>query len=120
MASKNGTEGRVYGGDANLIHVADGNRANVGAQMATMLDMTMRVDAVNDERRTLDQATAQQLCPGCYMIVGFNMLVTLAEENEQSLSELGRTMAAAFTMLADQTETGQGFHPEEITVILDR
>lgn len=120
MTSQNGTEGRVYGGDCDLIHIADGNRATIGAQMATMLDMTMRMDAAQDGRRTLEQAMAQDLCPGCYMIAGLNMLVTLAEQNGQSLSELGRTMAAAFTMLADQAETGQGFHPEEIAVILDR
>lgn len=126
MASKNGTEGRVYGGDCNLIHVADGKRVEVGEDVAAFVDRLMRRKAYSEGRRTYGQTfggfaeEVQQLCPGCYMIVGFNMLVSLAEHNDQDLIELGRTMAAAFTKLADQVESGQGVHIEEITVEMDR
>lgn len=123
MASKNGTDGRVYGGDCDLIHVADGKRVEVGEDVAAFVDRLMRRKAYHEDRRTYAQTLgdeAQQLCPGCYMIVGFNMLVSLAEHNDQDLIELGRTMAAAFTKLADQVESGQGVHIEEITVEMDR
>lgn len=117
MASKNGTDGRVYGGDCDLIHVADGKRADMGKALAGTLDYRMRHFAEMDGRRTADEAAEQDLCPGCYMIVGYNMLVELAQANGQSLEELGRTMAAAFKQLA---ERGDNVSIEEIVVILDR
>lgn len=115
--SQNGTEGRVYGGDCNLIHVADGKRADMGRALATTLDHRMRTAAEFEGRRTHEESLQQDLCPGCYMIVAFNMLTTLAMENGQSMSELGQTMAAAFSQLA---EKGAAFDMEEITVMLDR
>lgn len=114
MASQNGTDGRVYGGDCNLIHIADGQRQIVGSQVATMLEMTMRMNAIEDGRRSVDDGMNQQLCPGCYMIAGFHMLVALAEQNGQDMRELGASMAKAFTALANGSPIG-----EEIDVILD-
>lgn len=118
MASQNGTDGRVYGGDCDLIHVADGKRAELGETLAVQLTKAMRVDAFNRGDRTLEQAATQSLCPGCYMVVGFDMLVTLARQNGQSLQELGRTMARAFDNLAFCDE-GDTACIESIHVILD-
>lgn len=95
-AHNNPTMGRVYGGDTGLIHIADGERANMGAWLADR----MRAEAIADLRRTSAEAREQDLCPGCYMVALFNAAVQLAKENGQSLSELGNSMAAAFQQLA--------------------
>lgn len=112
----NGTLGRVYGGDCELIHVRDGHRTGVGRAIAAEIDMAMCREALASGTRSWNQVATQQLCPGCYMVVGFNAMVTLARSNGQSLSELGRTMAAAFSRLAEcQTDACI----EEILVLLD-
>jgi hypothetical protein len=113
--SRNGTEGRVYGGDPDLIHVEDGGREMLGRFMAAVLDDRMRRDATERGARAPVAAQEQPLCPGCYMVVGFDMLVALAQRNGQSLAELGRSMAAAFTKLAEGGEA----MIEEICVVLD-
>lgn len=113
MASKNGNEGRVYGGDCDLIHIADGKRAEAGQWLARQLDYEMRRRA---QDRTTEQKETQALCPGCYMIAGYNMLIALAEDNDQSLKELGASMAPVFQMLAE----GKEFNREEIEVLLDK
>lgn len=118
--SQNGTDGRVYGGDAVLIHVADGKRADAGRSIAAVIDSEMRGRAVMGGQRTKEQAygpNAFALCPGCYMIVGFNAMVELARQNGQSFRELGRTMAAAFAKLAECGDDAECI--EEINVILD-
>lgn len=115
--SQNGTDGRVYGGDAVLIHVADGRRAAAGRDVARYIDREMRDQAYRRGARTMDDAATQALCPGCYMIVGFNAMVELARQNGQSFRELGRTMAAAFAKLAECGDDAECI--EEINVILD-
>ncbi len=115
MASKNGNDSRVYGGDCALIHVEDGGRENMGKEIAHFLDVTMRTRAVDRGVRSAFEAATQDLCPGCYMIVGYNMMIELARQNDQSMVELGRSMAAVFTALAE----GRPFNHEEIEVILD-
>lgn len=118
--SQNGTDGRVYGGDCDLIHVADGKRAFAGRKMAELMDEWMRSRVAESGARTVEQLwgdDAQALCPGCYMIVGFNMLLTLAKRNGQSVQELGRTMSAAFAKLAECGDTDECI--EEIAVIVD-
>lgn len=116
--TQNGTDGRVYGGDCDLIHVADGKRAALGSAMAFTLENQMRKDAFTRGDRTAAQATNQPLCPGCYMVVGFDMLVTLARQNGQSLQELGRTMAQAFTQLAECDNPDEACI-ESIHVVID-
>lgn len=106
---------RVYGGDTGLIHVADGSRQQLGADMALMLSNRMRVDAMASGARTEQQAIEQNLCPGCYMVVVLNMAIELAKRNGQSLSELGNSLGAAFLQLAD----GGLKDLEHITVQLD-
>lgn len=113
--SQNGTDGRVYGGDAMLIHIKDGTRQRFGKAMADELDWRMRMDAEASGARTPQEAGTQQLCPGCYMIASFHMLVQLAKSNGQSMEELGASMAAAFQALRDGRMIG-----EEINVILER
>jgi hypothetical protein len=55
------------------------------------------------------------LCPGCYMIALYDAAVILAQENGQSLSELGHSMAHIFTQLAQ----GEINLTEEINVMVD-
>lgn len=117
MATQNGTQGRAYGGDCELVHVADGQRAAMGRNVAVVLDSFMRAAAEANGMRSAEDAYTQDLCPGCYMIVAFNMLVCLAEENDQNLQELACTMARAFAKLAEGGKTAARM--EEIEVILD-
>lgn len=119
--TRDGTDGRVYGGDPNLIHVPDGKRRLAGSQAAIAIDGIMR--AISN-RIPWPQRAFKLLCPGCYMIVLFNAAIFLAQRNGQPLTELGRTMARAFTKLADDAEVKRGFDPsdalvEEIEVMLD-
>lgn len=111
--TRNGTDGRVYGGDPSLIHVLDGMREAMGRDLAMMLDMLMRFRA---EGRSVDQKIVQKLCPGCYMIVAFDMLIALADDNGQSRTELARCMGNAFSQLLNNPDSGM---TEEIYVLLD-
>lgn len=106
---------RVYGGDKGLIHVQDGMRADLGRDMALYLNNRMKIDALARGARTEQEIIDQKLCPGCYMVVLFNMAVELAKQNDQSLSELGNTMAKAFKQLAKGGEAEM----EHIDVVLD-
>lgn len=102
------TEGRVYGGARNLIHLADGTREVVGGTLAAFLDGEMRMRAVRNGSRTQNEAYGdadrriprQQLCPGCYMVAIVAMAVKLAEANGQSVTELGNSLSAAFAAIA--------------------
>lgn len=114
----NPTFGRIYGGDTGLIHIADGQRRHVGARIAVLLDSIMRADARMRGDRTEAQADKQDLCPGCYMVALFNACVELARQNNQSLAELGASMAAAFQQLADNPHATAA-NIEHIGVILD-
>jgi hypothetical protein len=110
----NGTDGRVYGGDPDLIHVDDGARADMGLRLAERLEGMMRTEYSGE--RTPDQRVMQKLCPGCYMIVAFDMLLTLADANGQSRTELARSMRNAFDNLLANPSQGL---TEEIEVLLD-
>lgn len=107
-------EKRVFGGNPNLIHVDDGLRADMGQRMAAILDAEMRSNYSGE--RTPEQLRDQPLCPGCYMIVAFNMLLTLAERNKQDFRTVARTMRNAFDCYL---ETPDGECIEEIAVMLD-
>lgn len=97
--TQNGTNGLVYGGDENLIHIKDGQRRAAGAAIAKAIDKAMRDNA--DPARYTDADRADlALCPGCYMPVIFNAAVELAKANGQSLVELGETLGNAFIELA--------------------
>lgn len=111
MLTRNGTDGRVYGGDTALVHIADGTRRAMGETVADYLDYEMRHSA-----RVQGKNAEGLLCPGCTMIALFNAAVKLAEDNGQPLTELGRTMSAAFAKLAENPDAAG---TEEIDVILD-
>jgi hypothetical protein len=111
-----GTDGRVYGGDPNRIHVKDQSRDAMGMIMAQELSARMRLAAHRDGMRTIDEAVTQPLCPGCYMVVAFDMLTELARMSGQSMTELGRTMCAAFAELEKNQEANRR---EEINILLD-
>lgn len=117
--SRNGTDGRVYGGDKNLIHIPDGKRAAFGDDVAGYVDERMRRGVMTRNERTLDEALFQKLCPGCYMVAGFNALVQLAIENGQPLSELANSMCEAFKALAAAPDPNAATI-ESISVVLDR
>lgn len=104
----------VYRGDCDLVHIADGQRVVMGQRLADTLDFWMRREA--DPNSNWMKPTP--LCPGCYMVAGFDMLVALAEQNGQSLSELGRTMAAAFRELEECKDYGLACR-ESIRVLID-
>lgn len=94
-----GTEGRVYGGDCDLVHIADGQRGAVGKAIAERVDDAMRNNAFLNKTRDTEQLLNQKLCPGCYMVVLFNAAVELGRANNQSLRELGATLSNAFNDL---------------------
>jgi hypothetical protein len=111
-----GTLGRVYGGDPSLVHIADGQRRDVGKQIASYTTALIRSRAEGDylHRRT------SPLCPGCYQVALFNAALALAKANGQSATELGNTMANAFAKLAaggDAAAIGEGL--ESIECVLD-
>lgn len=112
--SQQGEDGRVYGGDKNLIHIDDGERAVMGVRVAEHLERRMREEYKGE--RTPDERVMQALCPGCYMIAGFNMMLTLADANGQSRRELALSMRTAFDKLLASPEMGL---TEEIEVFLD-
>ena len=111
--TRNGTEGRVYGGDPNLIHVPDGRRREAGRMAGAAIDFIMRQIT---ESFPWPQRRTKLLCPGCYMVVLFNAAVWLARQNGQSLTELGETLGTAFLLLA-KNPNDAGI--EEIEVQLD-
>lgn len=114
-----GTDGRIYGGDCELVHVADKERTQMGEYVAVHIEDLIRDAAYENGSRTCNQSRTQRLCPGCYMVVGFNALVTLATDNRQSMRELGLTMAKAFQKLADCPPDQLEKCIEEIQVVLD-
>jgi hypothetical protein len=113
MLTRNGTEGRVYGGDPDLLHVPDGKRSDLGALVAAFIEGQMREGA---ENRTERQKEMQRLCPGCYMVVLFDAALHLADNTGQSRLELARSMKWAY----EQLEANPEQPPiEEIFIRLD-
>lgn len=102
----NGTEGRVYGGDPELLHIPDGRRGEFGQEIA---------DFITKRMREINGGRTDPLCPGCCNVVVFNIALALAKANGQSITELGFSMAKAFIAIAQGTK--ESF--EEIEIILD-
>ena len=86
----NGTEGRVYGGDPELLHIPDGRRGEFGQEIADFI--TRRMQEMNGGR-------TDPLCPGCYMIALMCAGITLARLNGQSIVELRDALGNAFETL---------------------
>ena len=110
---------RVYGGDADLVHIKDGARAAFGRDVAQVISDMIRGQAVANGLKTEQEALSQNLCPGCYMIALYNAAIVLACSNGQSLSGLGHTMAKAFERLAQHADLGIANCREDIHVLID-
>lgn len=106
MLTHNGTSGRSYGGDPELIHIPDHHRGDVGKMVAQSVDEIMRLIHTLEQGREgyASTPTASTLCPGCYMIALFDGLVELAKRTGQPVSELAHTMSNAFAKLAADGE----------------
>jgi hypothetical protein len=109
--TRNGTDGRVYGGDCALVHIGDGQRKKAGEAIADFIDSQMRQNAF-----LRGKPHEGPLCPGCFMIAVFNAAIYLADRNGQPRTELGNTLAAAFAKLAADPSAA---FTEEINVIVD-
>lgn len=103
-----GTLGRVYGGDEEKVHIADGQRGSFGVALADTLDRAMR--------QADPDSGDKPLCPGCYMIALLGAAITLAQRNGQSLVELGQSMSYAFTQIADADTYTAPILPEEMLI----
>ena len=119
---RNKETGLVYRGREDRVHIADGQRAEQGYILAGVLEDNMREDeflrlfvAGADPDTAARESHNKPLCPGCYMTAVFNMAVKLAQDNGQSLRELGRTLAGEFQRLAE----GGPSRIEEVRVVLD-
>lgn len=111
----NGTQGRSYGGDPNLIHIPDHHREDVGKAIADTLTAFMRTLGTLGVGHEVELYDADKpLCPGCYMIALFDAAVELAKREGQPVKELGLSMAQLFTKLAEE---GAYRATEEMTVI---
>lgn len=107
---------RIYTGDPRLIHVPrDELRKDFGYEMAEKLTTLMHRAAFDAGTKTAIELSEQRLCPGCYMVIGLNMLVALAEANGQNRAEMARSMSTAFASLAECPDE----IPEEIFTVLD-
>lgn len=104
-----------YAGDPNLVHVADGRRADMGRSAAGFIEQEIRYNASVAGRGDLNNAYKAPLCPGCYMVVIYNTALELAKQNGQSETELCRSLSLAFAKLADNPNMDK----EEIFVCLD-
>jgi hypothetical protein len=94
VLTRNGSDGRVYGGDKDLCHIPDGTRGDFGVDLAAHIMTSVRaLSAAPDDKL---------ICPGCYMIALFNAAVALARANGQPLVELAATMRRAFAELEDR------------------
>jgi len=103
IVSRHGSDGRTYGGDDSLVHIADHHRHDVGRKLAAYLDQTMRVHS--DPPKPADA----NLCPGCFMIALLDASIYLAQANGQPLAELAASMSHAFALLAKSEEAFEAF-----------
>lgn len=113
--SERQTTGFVYRGRENRCHIDRNAHEFVGERMAVKLAIIQRGQAIARGDFTEEEAWNTPLCPGCYMEVGFWMLLHLAKTNGQSVRELARTMAAGFQHLAEHPDSPMPYLP----VILD-
>ena len=120
---RNPETGMVYRGAADLIHIADGERAAFGEELAQHLaarmrraDWARRLLAGETDAEAARLSQGLPLCPGCYMVAMFDATLALARDSGQDIAEMARTMAAAFAELARDPSAGS---IESIAVKLD-
>jgi hypothetical protein len=107
----NGTDGRVYGGACDLVHIPDETRHEFGRVVADFVSFYQRQIAEHPDPWNTP------LCPGCYMVAIVNLAVALAEDNGQPLSELGHSLGRAFDRIANAGEVPADLY-EHIEVVL--
>lgn len=97
--TQNGVQGLVYWQDENLVHI-ENRWIPFGQTRAGDWEVKMRNYAfLMGDANAWDME--RPMCPACYMLAGYNMLVALAQRTGQSLEELGESMAMLFSQLAD-------------------
>lgn len=116
------SDGRVYGGREQYIHIKDGQRARFAREVAEFITTKMKAEAVARGSRTQEQADVQSPCPGCSMIIVFNVAIILACQSGQSLREMAISLGKAFTTLARMVpvakRAGLDLCKEHIDVVL--
>jgi len=83
--------GKVYWQDDSYVHVED-RWQEFGQRMADKLEMAIR--RANSDGGFYD--TEKPICPACYMLIAYNMLVNMAKKNGQTLEELQASMLGMF------------------------
>lgn len=109
--SRNGTDGRVYGGDCDLLHIPDGTRHEVGRALADFL--TGRIREINGGD------TIRAICPGCAMVALFDATVYMAHDAGQPTVEMARTMAAAFADLYSRLSIDPTSSPDASALVIE-
>ena len=99
--TQNGKEGKVYWQDDNLIHV-DGEWVFLGERMATEVEIVMRKHNELNLEKDKEFSWSAPLCPACYMLIAYNMLVGLAQRTGQDIEELRSSMIELFTHMDAQ------------------
>lgn len=106
---------QVYRRKPSHVHVKDGQRRTLGAMAAEYIGAMMR--RADGFAADMEASEDLPLCPGCYMTVLVNAATYLAQQNGQSLAELGVTLGRTFLAIA----RGDGDpHPEGVDVIRPR
>ena len=103
----------VYRGAADLIHIADGQRAAFGEELAQHLaarmrraDWARRLLAGETDAEAARLSQGLPLCPGCYMVAMFDATLALARDSGQDIAEMAglslETTIRAIRKLADK------------------
>jgi hypothetical protein len=120
--TRNSQTGEIYAGDPRLIHIANGQRAEVGELTSLFMERVIRYEAHKSGARPFETSRDLTLCPGCYMMAAFDMLIALAQRNGQPLEELGSVMSQAFKTLQVAATYGESYDSllrDKIDAIVD-
>lgn len=93
---------KVYLHDEQFVHV-ENQWIEMGGRMVDKMELMMRAWNGNEGWETDKAGYIKPLCPACYMLIAYNMLVELAERNGQDLQELKESMAKLFNEM-DKTK----------------
>ena len=95
---------KVYWQDEAFVHIED-EWIGMGARMASSMEIKMR-----DFNGMAGWEGMKPLCPACYMLTGYNMLVLMAMKNGQSLEELQASMIGLFESMDMQNPMQTSLH----------
>lgn len=96
--------GTRHGNDESLVHVPQDQRAYVGERIAVYADWAIR-DIARASGRPAGPTAKDKLCPGCYITVMINALLSLAERNGQDPAYLAKYAANALFDIARDGST---------------